>query len=398
MKNKVIAGLCCLMGIGLLFGGCGLKGVPTTTTPKVQESGVGADETNLVAEVESGHETEGREEVSQTSLVFYKGNIEERYFTVMEQGIKKAAKELGISEIPVISMEDQGLQDVIKEEEVKEKRGVAFYIEDPNAEMETLQEGQLSGIPIIGAGVDLTDDVKGLVAANANAGEYAMGQLAATNTYAQLEDQIKDAQGTIRLAVISQDPFHGEIHQRTRGFLDKMSELAGIGTTSIEGDERYNNQVEEAKVIIDVVSPLAPKKEGEEEQALGSLHGEPEFDEKSMTAKIKEEMGKQDLIGIFATSEQAADCLLNVNKQGNRLGADKVLGIGFESGAKQKEAIREGIFAGAVAKNYEQIGYKAIMLAAAAAKGEAVKNVDTGAIWYDSNNIDTPELEAYLYE
>ena len=45
-----------------------------------------------------------------------------------------------------------------------------------------------------------------------------------------------------------------------------------------------------------------------------------------------------------------------------------------------------------------QIGYQAVKLAIAAAKGETVKDVDTGSKWYDAKNIDSDEIKALLYE
>ncbi|MDB2143512.1 LacI family transcriptional regulator, partial [Enterocloster clostridioformis] len=45
-----------------------------------------------------------------------------------------------------------------------------------------------------------------------------------------------------------------------------------------------------------------------------------------------------------------------------------------------------------------QIGYQAVTLAAKAAKGEPVEDVDTGALWYDSANMDSAEVAPCLYK
>ena len=45
----------------------------------------------------------------------------------------------------------------------------------------------------------------------------------------------------------------------------------------------------------------------------------------------------------------------------------------------QQDAIRKGIFVGSVTQDPVQIGYQAVKLAIAAAKGETVKDVDTGS-------------------
>ena len=51
----------------------------------------------------------------------------------------------------------------------------------------------------------------------------------------------------------------------------------------------------------------------------------------------------------------------------------------FDSGALQQDAIRKGVFVGSVTQDPVQIGYQAVKLAIASAKGETVKDVDTGS-------------------
>ena len=58
----------------------------------------------------------------------------------------------------------------------------------------------------------------------------------------------------------------------------------------------------------------------------------------------------------------------------------------------------KAIFVGSVTQDPVQIGYQAVKLAIAAAKGETVKDVDTGSKWYDAKNIDSEEIKALLYE
>ena len=77
----------------------------------------------------------------------------------------------------------------------------------------------------------------------------------------------------------------------------------------------------------------------------------------------------------------------------------KVVVIGYDSGAAQKAAIRDGTMAGAITQNPVGIGYETVKAAVAAAKGETVpKSIDTGFFWYDKTNIDSPEIAAVLYD
>ena len=73
--------------------------------------------------------------------------------------------------------------------------------------------------------------------------------------------------------------------------------------------------------------------------------------------------------------------------------------IGYDSGAAQMEAIRDGLMAGAITQNPVGIGYETVVAAVEAARGESVpKNIDTGFFWYDASNIDDPEIAAVLYD
>ena len=109
---------------------------------------------------------------------------------------------------------------------------------------------------------------------------------------------------------------------------------------------------------------------------------------------------KEDTIAIYGSNEFAAKAIINANGgfKESKLGADKILAVGFDSGALQQDAIRKGIFVGSVTQDPVQIGYQAVKLAIAAAKGETVKDVDTGSKWYDAKNIDSEEIKALLYE
>ena len=72
--------------------------------------------------------------------------------------------------------------------------------------------------------------------------------------------------------------------------------------------------------------------------------------------------------------------------------------IGFDAGKAQKAAIRNKYFLGAITQDPYNIGFKAVELAYKAIKGEPVANVDTGAKFYDSTNMDHPDIAQLLYD
>jgi ribose transport system substrate-binding protein len=77
----------------------------------------------------------------------------------------------------------------------------------------------------------------------------------------------------------------------------------------------------------------------------------------------------------------------------------KIIIIGYDSGKQQKDAIRDGVMAGAITQNPVGIGYKTVEAAVKAIKGEKLpKVIDTGFYWYDKSNIDDPKIKEVLYD
>ena len=71
---------------------------------------------------------------------------------------------------------------------------------------------------------------------------------------------------------------------------------------------------------------------------------------------------------------------------------------GFDAGAAQKNAIRQGWFYGSVTQDPYSIGYNAVEMAYKAANGETVSDVDTGAKWYNADNIDDEDIALLVYD
>ncbi len=101
------------------------------------------------------------------------------------------------------------------------------------------------------------------------------------------------------------------------------------------------------------------------------------------------------LKGIFGANEGSIAGVINAVRETHR----KIVVIGYDSGKQQKDAIREGIEAGAITQNPVGIGYKTVEAAVKTLKGEKVpKVIDTGFYWYDKTNIDDPKIAAVLYD
>ena len=101
------------------------------------------------------------------------------------------------------------------------------------------------------------------------------------------------------------------------------------------------------------------------------------------------------LKGIFASNEGAAIGLSVAIKEAGA----KIVGIGFDSGKTQKDAINSGLLLGSITQNPVGIGECVVNSLAKAVKGEKLEKViDTGYFWYDKSNMSDPKIAAVLYD
>jgi ribose transport system substrate-binding protein len=101
------------------------------------------------------------------------------------------------------------------------------------------------------------------------------------------------------------------------------------------------------------------------------------------------------LKGMFGANEGSAIGVVNGVREANR----KIVVIGYDSGKQQKQAIRDGLMAGAITQNPLGIGYKTVEAAVKTLKGEKLEKViDTGFYYYDKSNMDDPKIAAVLYD
>ena len=105
------------------------------------------------------------------------------------------------------------------------------------------------------------------------------------------------------------------------------------------------------------------------------------------------------IVGVFCSNEATVKGLLAATNDGADLGTKYDLTvIGFDAGAGQKNAVRKGLFYGSITQDPYSIGYKAVELSYKAYKGEKVSDVDTGAKFYDSTNMDDADIKGLLYD
>ena len=250
---------------------------------------------------------------------------------------------------------------------------------DTKACIGSIQNAMDKNIPIIGFDSGVPDAPEGAIKANASTNNYEAGKLAAKETYALIKDKIEGATEVVRIGVVAQESNSQSIVERTKGFVEAMTELIGADKVSVEGHDSLKNEKSGAKVIIDVGIPAEVK----------------DADGAAVASAILE---KSDLIAIYGSNEFAANAIITANEGLDKIGEGKVVAVGFDAGSKQLQAIRDGLFAGSVTQDPVQIGYKAVELAVKAAKGESVSDVDTGALWYNKDNMADEKIAPCLYE
>lgn len=104
-----------------------------------------------------------------------------------------------------------------------------------------------------------------------------------------------------------------------------------------------------------------------------------------------------DIKGFFAANEGSAVGVINALKELKQNG--KIVLVGYDSGKAQIDAIKDGTMLGAVQQNPIGIGAKCVVYAVKAIKGETFdKTVDTGYVWADKTNLDSPEVKGVLYD
>jgi ribose transport system substrate-binding protein len=103
-----------------------------------------------------------------------------------------------------------------------------------------------------------------------------------------------------------------------------------------------------------------------------------------------------DVKGVYGSNEGSA---IGVVRGVQESGVTGLTVIGFDSGAAQIEAIRNGTMIGAITQNPVGMGQQLVDAAIKATRGESLPPViDTGFYWYDQSNIDSPEIQAVLYQ
>jgi ribose transport system substrate-binding protein len=280
--------------------------------------------------------------------------FQHQFWQAVKQGAEEKAKELGVKitfEGPAAETEVDAQLQMLQTAIDKGPDAIGYAALDPKACIPLYEQAKEKGIPIAqfdapcdsdyGANLSATDSMKA-------------GALAAQRMAGLIGNKGK-------IAIVGHSQINSTGVERRDGFVNEIKDnYPGIEIVDIQyGD---GDQLKSADIA------------------------------KAMLA------ANPDLKGIYATNEGSAIGVVNAVKELG-LKPGKVTIVGFDSGAAQINAIKDGTMAGAITQDPIGIGKSVVQSAYDLANGKTVKKfIDTGSYWYDKSNIDDPKIAAVLYQ
>ena len=279
--------------------------------------------------------------------------FQHQFWQAVKLGAEEKAAELNmdVNFIGPATESDVAIQiEMLQAEYDKSPDAVCFAALDSIAANPLLEQMQADGIPVIAFDSGVDSDIPITTAATDN---VAAAALAA-------DKMVELAGDTGKVGVIVHDQTSRTGIDRGDGFINRMAEM-------------YPN--------IEIIGP---------QYGGGDQLKSTDLAKAMLTAN-------PDMIGFFGANEGSAIGVVNAVNELD-LAGDLVV-IGYDSGIAQIDAIRSGVMAGAVQQSPIGIGAKCVEAAAMALQGmEVPANIDTGFLWADASNLDSPEVKAVLYE
>lgn len=314
--------------------------------------------------------------------------FQHQYWQSVKKGAENKAKELGVTisfngpdTESDIASQVQMLESAIS----RKPNAIGLAALSTEACNATLESAKHASIPVIGFDAGVPNAPEGSVLGNVATDNYAAGAIVAEETYKVLKDRLQSGS---RIGVMGQDATSESIIDRGLGFIDKIAELISNDgmTVTIEGNEKYvaDSKVavnKGADVTIEVVVPTQVTKD-------------------ASVTDCNNLLGKSGIVAIYGSNQHSAEAMITSNETLQKFGSEegKVLAVGFDSGTLIKNAVREGIFLGAVTQAPVAMGEALVEALYKVYNGETIEDVDTGCQWYTAENIDSEEISQNLYD
>ena len=279
--------------------------------------------------------------------------FQHQFWQAVRQGAEQAAAEFGV-QINFIGPETEAMvdrqMDMLQTELGKNPKALGFAALDSRAAIPLLRQAALKGIPVIAFDSGVESDIPVTTVSTNNVDAAALAA-----------DKMAEAiGGSGKVAVIVHDQTSRTGIERRDGFLERMrTRYPNIQVLEVQyGGGDHLRSADIAKAVINA---------------------------------------NPDLRGYYGANEGSAIGVVNAVTE---LGiAGRITVIGFDSGKLQLDAIRSGLMYGAVQQNPVGMGYRTVEAAIKAINGETLPDhIDSGFVWADRSNLDTPEVKAVVYE
>jgi ribose transport system substrate-binding protein len=320
------------------------------------------------------------------------------FWQQVKLGAQAAAEEYGVDitfEGPPSESDVQIQVEMLNNAMAKKPVAIALAALDTTAVMDQLQETKDSGIPVIGFDSGVPNAPAGSIYANASTDNYAAAGQAAEKMFEVISGDIEAATAAkpVTIVVMNQDASGESLLSRGKGFRDTMVDLIVDNTSFTEADIKVmgnpayiaaDSPTKGSKVMIEMVVPASAAATDAAAAATAVLN------------KVEE----ANTLGIFCSNEATVKGLLAATNDGADLPAafPGLVVIGYDAGEGQKNAVRNEYFLGSITQDPYSIGYKAVELAFNAYSGKSVSDVDTGAKFYDKDNMDNADIKGLLYD
>lgn len=320
------------------------------------------------------------------------------FWQQVKLGANAAAKDFGVDitfEGPASESDVQDQVEMLNNAMAKNPVAIALAALDTNSVIDQLQQTKSKKIPVIGFDSGVPNAPAGSIYANASTDNYNAAGVAAQKMFEVIKPAIEKATAAnpVKIVVLNQDAAGESLLSRGRGFRDTMVDLIINNTAmtaadiKVMGNPAYidsKNPTSGNKVMIEMVVPASAAA----------------TDSAAASTAVLNKVKSDNILGVFCSNEATVKGILAATNDGVDLPAKYkgLVVIGFDAGAGQKNAVRNQQFLGSITQDPYSIGYKAVELAYKAYKGEPVADVDTGAKFYNKDNMDNADIKGLLYD
>jgi len=361
------------------FSGCNSSSQATSTTPSAAPAASEAASTAA-----SGSK----------NVILISKSFGAEFYQASYKGADDAAKKNGLTVEkfgPDVESNVQAQVDQINAAINKKPAAIILAACDATAITAQMESCKKAGIPVIGFDSGVPGDTTGAVVATAATDNKKAGAVVADSLFQSSAFQTAVKTGTeaqpVIIGVLSQDAISGSIIQRTTGFIDelvtKLNTVSGLANAiEVTGQDNWKKaSSSKAKVTIKVTVPPSTSASDVQSAATSVL-------------------ATKNMIALFGSNQTAVDGILGASSDGSDLTGKykNIIVVGFDAGKGQKSAIKSKQLFGAVTQDPYNMGFDAVQIAADIIAGKTPANADTGAKWYNSENIADPTIAQLLYD